>query len=266
MGDHSDMNYDRPRPIHTTDRLEAETRRLKAEMAKLQADKELFEKRWCDTTEDCAVLRAEVERLKDEGKRDYDGMRSMQAKFMEADHKWRDMAVEIERLKNNEIAEGDGIAFLREELRQANLQNGGMRELLSQFRDNLHLHEHLSTVPVEECPQAPCQKVMKYMEKQRNEPLTVDQENALDKAGNSMFGHLWQLEKPINEHCWCSAKAEAKDAVCPIHDTVKPVDKPEYRCESTHDGMRCQKTPFRHDMHVGWLEGGVKVRWSEKPR
>jgi hypothetical protein len=28
---------------------------------------------------------------------------------------------------------------------------------------------------------------------------------------------LSKIEKPINEVCWCAAKVEAKDAVCPIH-------------------------------------------------
>lgn len=56
---------------------------------------------------------------------------------------------------------------LNKKLEALELQSEGMRMLLEQFRDNLHLHQHDAKVPVEECPEPPCRKVMRYAEKRK---------------------------------------------------------------------------------------------------
>lgn len=71
----------------------------------------------------------------------------------------------------------DWVEPLRREFSSIKLQNRSMFELLSQFRDNLHLHKHDAKVPVEECLEAPCQKVMKYAEKRKCDQCGGDEEN-----------------------------------------------------------------------------------------
>lgn len=35
--------------------------------------------------------------------------------------------------------------------------------------------------------------------------------------GKCDYHAVTDVTTPINQQCWCAAKAEAKDAVCPIH-------------------------------------------------
>lgn len=71
---------------------DAEVESWKATVESVAAEREYAKKK-------LAEAMAVIDRLREEGKRDYDSMREMQAKFMKADHSLRDTQAELARLR-----------------------------------------------------------------------------------------------------------------------------------------------------------------------
>lgn len=71
--------------------------------------------------------------------------------------------------------------------------------------------------------------------------------DGVHESGCQDIAHVLKVsDKPVNEQCWYAAKAEAKDAVCPIHDAKKP------KCEHLWSGgkMVCSRCGAIEDRYT----------------
>ena len=95
--------------FNTAQRAKAEIIKLKAELEKFRgmiypaSDMEDYQKSWeildNERKERIKELEAELIQVREEGQKDYDGMREFQAKFIESDHRVRWLEAEVARLK-----------------------------------------------------------------------------------------------------------------------------------------------------------------------
>lgn len=104
------------------------------------------------------------------------------------------------------------IAKLQEDLKAANFQNDELKKALLCNCPNCFYGRRCAEVTTIRT---------KYMPSPS--PWTNEQKAALAEVAEALHKAV-SHEKPINEQCWCASKTEAKDAVCPVHDTEKRVE------------------------------------------